>query len=85
MPGKEYPQESPELHTQVNSENVVQRYLPKQADLDKILKLIQKKALKGTQFPVPVMEIQAGYLISPYFKDVYLYLVCKNCHHTKLQ
>ena len=24
--------------------------------------------------PVTVMEIWAGYLISPYFKDIYLYL-----------
>ena len=30
--------------------------------------------LKGTQLPVEVKEIQAGYLCSPYFKDLYLYL-----------
>ena len=30
--------------------------------------------LKGTHLPVKVKEIQAGYLCSPYFKDLYLYL-----------
>ena len=30
--------------------------------------------LKGTHLPIEVKEIQAGYLCSPYFKDLYLYL-----------
>ena len=48
--------------------------MPKQADIDKILKIIQRKVLKGTHHPMTVKEIQAGYLHSPYFKDLYLYL-----------
>ena len=42
--------------------------------MDKILKVIHRKVLKGTYLPVTVKEIQAGYLVSPYFKDIYLYL-----------
>ena len=53
------------MHTQVHSKNLAQRYLPKQAGLDKILKIIQKKVLKGTQLLVTVKEIQAGYLNIP--------------------
>ena len=30
--------------------------------------------LRGTHLPMEVKEIQAGYLCSPYFKDIYLYL-----------
>ena len=30
--------------------------------------------LKGTHLPITIKEIQAGYLNSPYFKDLYLYL-----------
>ena len=30
--------------------------------------------LKGTHLPITIKEIQAGYLKSPYFKDIYLYL-----------
>ena len=41
---------------------------------DKILKVIQRKVLKGTQSPVEIKEIQAGYLNRSHFKDIYLYL-----------
>ena len=30
--------------------------------------------LKGTHLPLMMKEIQAGYLSSSYFKDIYLYL-----------
>ena len=43
-------------------------------DIDKILEMIQRKVLKGTHLPIKIKEIQAGYLYSPYFKDLYLYL-----------
>ena len=66
--------ESPELADLVNTDKIVQRYLPRQTDIDKILKVIQRKVLKGTRLPVTIKEIQAGYLNSPYFKDLYLYL-----------
>ena len=53
---------------------LVQKLLAKQADIDKILKIIQQKILKSMHFPVTVKEIQAGYLLSSYFNDIYLYL-----------
>ena len=43
-------------------------------DIDKILYIIKKKVLKGTHLPLTIKEIQAGYLSSPYFKDLYLFL-----------
>ena len=58
-------------------------FLLKQADIDKILKIIQRKVLKGTHLPVTVKEIQVGYLISPYFKDLYLYLTQNKLPNTK--
>ena len=66
--------ELPELADLININNIVQKYLPKQTDIDKIMKMRQRKVLKGTYLPVAVKEIQAGYLNSPYFKDLYLYL-----------
>ena len=30
--------------------------------------------MKGTHLPLTIKEIQAGYLTSPYFKDLYLFL-----------
>ena len=67
-------QEPWELKDLINTGNLIQNLLPKQADIDKILKVIQRKVLKGTCLLVDVNEIQAGYLSSPHFKDVYLYL-----------
>ena len=64
----------PELIDLVNTEWIVQKYLPKQTDIDKILKVIQRKVLKGTHLPLTIKEIQAGYLNSPYFKHLCLYL-----------
>ena len=66
--------ELPELVDLIDTNQIIQKYLPKQMDIDKILKVIQRKVLKGTHLPVTVKEIQAGYLNSPYFKDLYLYL-----------
>ena len=63
-----------ELGDLINKGKFVHKYLPKQTDIDKILEVIQRKVLKGTHLPVEVKEIQAGYLCSPYFKDLYLYL-----------
>ena len=53
---------------------MIKNCLPKQAEIDKILKVIQRKVLKGTHLLLEIKEIQAGYLNSPYFKDIYLYL-----------
>ena len=74
-PDKLFFQNPKELGDLINKENLVHRYLPKQTDIDKILEVIQGKVLKGTHLPVEVKEIQAGYLCSPYFKDLYLYLL----------
>ena len=46
----------------------------KQTDIDKILEVIRKKVLKGTHLPLTIKEIQAGYLNSAYFEDIYLFL-----------
>ena len=43
-------------------------------DIYKILDVIKRKVLKGTHLPLTIREIQAGYLTSLYFKDIYRYL-----------
>ena len=42
------------------------------------------KILKGTHLPVMIKEIQAGYLVSSYFKDIYLYLAQNNLPSNKM-
>ena len=63
-----------ELGDLVDKGQFIHKYSPKQMDIDKILEVIQRKVLKGTYLPMEIKEIQAGYLYSPYFKDLYLYL-----------
>ena len=74
-PDKSYFQELIELKDLVHTNNIIQQFLPKQTDIDKILEIIRKKVLRGTHLPLMIKEIQAGYLSSSYFKDIYLYLV----------
>ena len=64
--------------------NFVHKFLPKQLDIDKILHIIQWKILKNTHLPVEIKEIQAGYLQSHYFKDLYQYLSQNKLPHSKL-
>ena len=71
---KTFFQEPKELGDLINKGNFVHKYLPKQMDIDKILEIIQRKVLKGTHLPIEIKEIQAGYLCSLYFTDLYQYL-----------
>ena len=45
--------------------------------------MTQRKVLRGTHSPVTVKEIEAGYLTSLYFKDIYLYLAHNKLSSTK--
>ena len=67
-------QEPKELGDLIEKGNLVQNFLPKQTDINKILKVIQRKVLKGTHLPVDIKEIHTRYLYSSYFKDIFLYL-----------
>ena len=73
-PDKSYVQEPYKLKDLIDTTKLVQKFLPKQTDIDKILDIIKRKVLKGTHLPLTIKEIQAGYLSSPHFKDLYLFL-----------
>ena len=73
-PDKSYIQGPYKLKDLIDTTKLVQKFLPKQMDIDKILDIIKRKVLKGTHLPLTIKDIQAGYLSSPYFKDLYLFL-----------
>ena len=56
-PDKSQLLEQLELANLINTNNLVQKYLPKQTHIDKILKIIQRKVLKGTHLPVTIRVI----------------------------
>ena len=61
-------QEPKELGDIINKGNLIHKHLPKQTDMDNILKIIQRKVLKGTHLPVTIKKIQTGYVHSPIFQ-----------------
>ena len=84
-PDKSFFQNLKELADLIDTGNLIHKFLPKQTDIDKILHIIKRKVLKGsTHLPVEVKEIQAGYLHSPYFKDIYQYLLQNKLLSSKL-
>ena len=83
-PDKSFFQNPKRLEDIIDMNNLVQRFLPKEMDIDKILHIIQRKVLKNTHLAVEIKEIQAGCLHSPYFKDLYQYLLQNKLPHSKL-
>ena len=57
-PDQLYIEQPQELADLVDSTRLVQKYLPKQVDIDKILDIIKRKVLKGTHLPLTIKEIQ---------------------------
>ena len=54
---KSFFQEPQELECLVNTGNLLQKILTKQADIDKLLKIIKRKVLRDTHFPVTIKNI----------------------------
>ena len=74
-PDKSFLQNPKELGDLMDKGNFIHKFLPKQTDIDTILEIIERKILQGTHLPVKIKEIQVRYLCSPYFKDLYQYLL----------
>ena len=68
----------------IDTGNLIHKFLPKQMDINRILQIIQRKVLKGTHLPIEIKEIQAWYLHSPYFKEIYQYLSQNKLPHSKM-
>ena len=52
-------QKPKELNDLMNTGNLIQKFLPKQVDTDKMLNVIQMKVFRETHLPVEIKEIQA--------------------------
>ena len=57
---KSYFREPPELADLIDTSELVQKFVPKQTDIDKILEIIKRKVLRGTYLLLTIKEIQAG-------------------------
>ena len=64
----------------INKGNLVHKYLPKQTDIDKILKIIQRKVLKGTHLPIEIKRYkQVIYVV--HTSKTYIYIYHKTNFH----
>ena len=64
----------PSLGELVNENQLIHKHLPKQADIDKILAKIKHKILRQTNLHTELKDMEAAYLNSPHFRDIYIFL-----------
>ena len=62
----------PVLGDQITDSILMHRHLPKQADIDRIMDQINRKYLAKLQLPCSIRDMQAAYLSSSHFRDIYL-------------
>ena len=62
----------PVLGDQITDSTLMHRHLPRQTDVDKIMEQINRKYLTKLQLPCSTRDMQAAYLNSPHFRDIYL-------------
>ena len=55
--------------------------IPKQKNLDPLLKLLETKILQQIYLPTSFRDFHGAYLHSPYFRDIYLYLLDNKAPH----
>ena len=61
----------PVLEEMIPDGTLIHRHLPKQSDLDKILTQINRKYLRKMHLPCSLRDMQAAYMQSPHFCDIY--------------
>ena len=61
----------PVLEEMIPDGSLVHKHLPKQADVDKILTQINRKYLRRMHLPCSLKHMQAAYMQSPHFCDIY--------------
>ena len=61
----------PVLEEMIPDGSLIHKHLQKQADIDKILTQINRKYLRRMHLPCSLKDMQAAYMQSPHFRDIY--------------
>ena len=64
----------PSLEKQIEQGKLAKNDLPRQADIDRIMRRINCKVLRNTHLHVTLHDLIAAYLDSPQFRNIFLYL-----------
>ena len=70
---------SQKLLEKIKDNSIIRRHVPKQVELDKFIESLKHKVIHDYHLPISVKELRAEYSNSPYFKDIYKYLVKGVC------
>ena len=58
----------------LKEKTMVAQNLPKQSDIDRLMKQLNRKILTQTRFPSSLKDLEAAYCNSAAFKDIYQFL-----------
>ena len=64
----------PTLGETLKNKTLLAKNLPKQTDIDRLMKVLNRKILTHSRFPEPMKDLEASYLHSGVFKDIYEYI-----------
>ena len=64
----------PALSEHVKGKTMIAQNLPKQSDIDKLMKQLNRKILTQTRFPSSLKDLEAAYCNSAAFKDIFQFL-----------
>ena len=65
----------PSLENMIDPTKVIHKFLPKQGEIEKLIKHINRKVLRDTKLTGSLKDLKASYLSSPHFRDIYLFLL----------
>ena len=64
----------PSLEKQIEQGKLAKRDLPQQAEIDRVMRRINRKVLRHIHLPLTLHDLQVAYLQSPQFRGIYIYL-----------
>ena len=76
-PDKSYIQEPTGLKDLIDTTKLIPQFLPKQADIDKILDIIKIKVLKGTHLPLTIKKFKLDISLALILK-IYTFILAQN-------
>ena len=73
----------PTLAEATKNKTFLAKDLPKQTDIDRLMKVLNRKILAQSRFPEPMKDLEASYIHSEFFKDIYEYKNTTSCPQIK--
>ena len=72
--------------------SVIRKHIPRQSDIDKIVKSIETQVIHGLELPIQAQDLVKAYQTSMHFQDIYRYITdgklscgskAQNCIHAE--